>query len=191
MEVLNMLNVKYVIQTNKEGKEFPTVNANANGNAWFVNEVKLVNKANDEMKALDYLNTKKVAVFNINLYGDKFKNARLKRNLDTTGTIKLQVYKPNYIRYSSNSKNEGLAVFSEIYYEKGWNAYVDGEKTAHFPVDYVLRAMMIPKGEHTVEFKFEPEVIKTGSIITLISAAGMLLLLVGGIYYERKKGSEV
>ncbi len=187
MEILNMLNVKYIIQTNKEGKEFPTINPNANGNAWFVNDVKLVNKANDEMKLLEQLDTKRAAIFNIHLYGDKFKNARLKRNLDTTGTIKVQVYKPNYIKYASNNKGEGLAVFSEIYYENGWNAYVDDVKTEHFPVDYVLRAMIVPAGEHTIEFKFEPQVIKTGSMITLISAAGMLLLLVGGIYYERKK----
>ena len=187
MEILNMLNVKYIIQTNKEGKEFPTINPNANGNAWFVNDVKLVNKANDEMKMLDKLNTKKAAIFNIHLYGDKFKNARLKRNLDTSGTIKIQVYKPNYIKYISNNKKEGLAVFSEIYYENGWNAYIDGVKTEHFPVDYVLRALIVPGGEHTIEFKFEPQVIKTGSIITLISAVGMVLLLGGGIYYERKK----
>jgi len=191
MEILNMLNVKYVIQTDKEGKEFPVFNPDANGNAWFVNEVKLVNKANDEMKTLDKINTKKVAVFNINLYRDKFKNARLKRNMDTTGSIQLRTYKPNYIKYISDSKNEGLAVFSEIYYPNGWNAYVDGVKTNHFPVDYVLRAMMLPKGVHTVEFKFEPEVIKTGSTITLISGVGMLLLLIGGVYFERKKGSKI
>jgi hypothetical protein len=83
MEVLNMLNVKYIIQTDKEGKQFPTVNPNANGNAWFVNDVKLVNKANDEMKMLDEFDFKS-SYFNIHLYGDKFKNARLKRNLDTT-----------------------------------------------------------------------------------------------------------
>lgn len=186
MEILNMLNVKYIIQTNKEGKEFPTINPNANGNAWFVNDVKLVNKSNSEMKLLDELDTKKAAIFNIHLYGDKFKNARLKRNLDTSGTIKIDLYKPNYIKYTSNNENEGLAVFSEIYYENGWNAYIDGIKTEHFPVDYVLRALIVPGGEHSIEFKFEPQVIKTGSTITLISAAGMVLLLLGGIYYERK-----
>lgn len=186
LEVLNMLNVKYVIQTDKEGKEFPTINPDANGNAWFVNDVKIVNKANDEMKLLDRIDTKKAAIFNVHLYGAKFKNARLKRNLDTTGTISIQVYKPNYIKYSSDNKKEGLAVFSEIYYENGWNAYLDGEKTSHFPVDYVLRAMMVPAGKHTIEFKFEPEVIQTGSIITIISGIGMMLLLAGGIYFERK-----
>ena len=161
------------------------------GNAWFVHNIKFVNKANDEMKALDHINTKKVAVFNMQLYRNKFKNARLKRNLDTTGTIQLRVYKPNYIKYLSDSKKEGLAVFSEIYYPNGWNAYVDGVKTDHFPVDYVLRAMMIPAGVHTIEFKFEPEVIQTGSTITLISGVGMLLLFIGGVYYERKKGLKI
>jgi hypothetical protein len=100
MEVLNMLNVKYIIQTDKEGKQFPTVNPNANGNAWFVNDVKLVNKANDEMKMLDEFDTKKAAIL-IFTSGDKFKNARLKRNLDTTGTIKIKEYEPNYIKYIS------------------------------------------------------------------------------------------
>lgn len=187
LEILNMLNVKYIIQTDKEGKEFPVINPDANGNAWFVNDVKIVNKANDEMKLLERIDTKKAAIFNIHLYGDKFKNARLKRNLDTTGTINLTTYKPNYIKYNSDSKKEGLAVFSEIYYENGWNAYIDGEKTSHFPVDYVLRAMMVPEGKHTIEFKFEPEVIQTGSIITIVSGVGMLLLLIGGIYFERKR----
>ena len=191
LDVLNMLNVKYVIQTDKEGKEFPIINPDANGNAWFVSDLKLVNKANDEMKMLNNFDTKKAAVFNINLYGSKFKNARLKRNLDTTGTITLNVYKPNYLKYTSKNGKEGLAVFSEIYYKNGWNAYIDGVKTEHFPVDYVLRAMMIPGGEHTIEFKFEPAVIKTGSTITLISAAGMLLLLLGGIYFERKKRAKI
>ncbi|MGO4820819.1 MULTISPECIES: YfhO family protein [unclassified Flavobacterium] len=190
LEVLNMLNVKYVIQKDKEGKDFPAINPDANGNAWFVRDVKLVNKANDEMKLLNKFDTKRAAIFNIHLYGDKFHNARLKRNLDDSGTIALEVYKPNYLKYTSKNQNEGLAVFSEIYYEKGWNAYVDGVKTSHFPVDYVLRAMMVPAGEHTIEFKFEPEVVKTGSTITLISAAIMLVLLVGGIYLKRK-GKEI
>ena len=170
LEVLNMLNVKYVIQKDKEGKDFPAINPDANGNAWFVRDVKLVNKANDEMRLLEGFDTKRAAIFNINLYGEKFNNARLKRNLDDSGTISLEVYKPNYLKYISKSKNEGLAVFSEIYYEKGWNAYVDGVKTDHFPVDYVLRGIMVPAGDHTIEFKFEPEVVKTGSTITLISA---------------------
>jgi len=190
MEVLDMLNVKYIIQTDKDGKEFPTINPNTNGNAWFVSTVKLVNKADDVMKALDHIDTKSVAVFNVHEHEGKFKSARLKKQYDTTGTIKVVEYKPNYIKYKSDNKKEGLAVFSEMYYKNGWNAYIDGQLTTHFPVDYVLRAMEVPGGQHTIEFKFEPQVVKTGSIITLVSFIGMVLLLIGGIYFERKKAKE-
>jgi hypothetical protein len=187
MEILNMLNVKYIIQTDSTGNSFPVQNPNANGNAWFVEDLKLVNKPDDVMKALDHLDTKNVAVFNVHHFGSKLESARLKENWDTNGTIKLDIYKPNYLKYTSENSGKGLAVFSEIYYEKGWNAYIDGKKTDHFLVDYVLRAMEVPAGKHTIEFKFEPQVIKTGSTITLISSLGMLFLLVGGIYFERKK----
>jgi hypothetical protein len=189
MEILNMLNVKYVIQTDTTGNSVPTQNPNANGNAWFVKGVKLVNKANDEMKLLGKLDTKNVAVFNVHQYGSKFKKARLKINWDDSGTIKLDIYKPNYLKYTSDNSKDALAVFSEIYYEKGWNAYIDGEITNHFPVDYVLRSLIVPAGKHTIEFKFEPKVIQTGSTIVLFSSIGMLLLLIGGIYFERKKNS--
>jgi hypothetical protein len=187
VEVLNMLNVKYIIQTDSTGNSFPIENTEANGNAWFVRSIKLVNKVDDEMRALDKLNTKNTAVFNVHIYGAKLKNARLKRDWGTEGAIDLEVYKPNYLKYTSDNPKKGLAVFSEMYYEKGWNAYIDGKKTDHFPVDYVLRALEVPAGKHTIEFKFEPKVVETGSIITLISAAGMLLLIAGGIYIERKK----
>ena len=191
MEVLDMLNVKYIIQTDKEGKEFPTINPNTNGNAWFVSSVRLVNKPDDVMKALDNLDTKNVAIFNVHDYEGKFKSARLKKQWDTTGTIKVVEYKPNYIKYQSDNGKEGLAVFSEMYYKNGWNAYIDGQLTDHFPVDYVLRAMEVPGGKHTIEFKFEPQVVKTGSTITLASTIGMLLLLIGGVYFERKKSYTV
>ena len=187
IEILNMLNVKYIIQTDSTGAAFSVQNPNANGNAWFVKNVILVNKPDDVMKTLDKLDTKNVAVFNVHDYGSKFKNARLKEKWDNSGTIKLDVYKPNYLKYTSENKGKGLAVFSEIYYEKGWNAYVDGKLTEHFPVDYVLRAIRIPAGKHTIEFKFEPQVIQTGSIITLISSVGMLLLLIVGVYFEKRK----
>ena len=183
MEVLNMLNVKYVIQTDKEGKEFPTSNPNANGNAWFVSQVKLVSSADEEMKALDSLDSKNVAVVN----SEDFKLKKTVFTKDTAATVTLENYKPNYLKYVSNNLNEGLAVFSEMYYGKGWNAYIEGKKVEHIRVNYVLRGLQIPAGKHTIEFKFEPKVVKTGSTITLISSMGILLLLIGGIYFERKK----
>jgi hypothetical protein len=193
IEVLNMLNVKYIIQTGKEGKEFPVVNPDANGNVWFVSAVRLVNKPDDVMKALNNIDTKKVAVFNVHDYENKFENARAKKQWDTTGTIKVVEYKPNYIKYQSDNGKDGLAVFSEMYYKNGWNAYVDGKLTDHFPVDYVLRAMEVPGGKHIIEFKFEPQVVKTGGTITLASSIGMLLLLIGGIYFEKffRKDSQI
>ena len=183
MEVLNMLDVKYVIQTDKTGKEFPTSNPKANGNAWFVSQVKLVNSADEEMKALKGLDSKNVALVNSNDF--KIKNTAFAK--DNSARIILETYKPNYLKYVSNNANEGLAVFSEMYYGKGWNAYIDGKNVDHIRVDYVLRGLNIPAGKHTIEFKFEPQVIKTGSMSTLISSIGMLLLLAGGIYFERKK----
>jgi len=187
MEVLDMLNVKYIIQTDKEGKEFPTINPDANGNAWFVSSVRLVNKPDDVMKALENIDTKTTAVFNVRDNAAKFKSARLKKKWDTSGTIKVVKYEPNYIKYQSDNGKDGVAVFSEMYYKNGWNAYIDGELTSHFPVNYVLRAMVVPGGKHNIEFKFEPQVVKTGSTIVLGSSIGMLLLLIGGIYFERKK----
>lgn len=187
MEILNMLNVKYVIQTDKEGNEFPTSNPNANGNAWFVSQIKFVQTADEEMKALDSLDSKNVAVLNQSEFGSIFKNDDTAFAKDSSATIKLDVYKPNYLKYTSVNSNKGLAVFSEIYYEKGWNAFIDGKEVSYFRADYVLRAVTIPAGKHTIEFKFEPQVVKTGSTITLISSIGILLLLVGGIYFERKK----
>ena len=80
-----------------------------------------------------------------------------------------------------------MAVFSEMYYADGWNAYIDGNKVPHFRADYALRAMVIPAGKHQIEFKFEPQVVKTGSTIAMASSIGMVLLIVGGLYFERRK----
>ena len=187
IEVLNMLNVKYIIQTDSTGASVPVQNPDANGNAWFVEDVLLEDKPDLVMKSLTKIDTKTTAVFNIQDYGKKFEEAQLKKDWDTSGKILLDIYKPNYLKYSSENTGNGLAVFSEIYYEKGWNAYVDGKLTDHFPVNYVLRAMTVPAGKHSIEFKFEPQVVKTGSRIALFSFIGMLLLLIGGIYFEQKK----
>jgi uncharacterized membrane protein YfhO len=148
-----------------------------------VKQVKWVKDADAEMKALNKLDTKKVAVVNTTDFD--FKNKTFVK--DTLATIKLNSYKPNHLKYTSDNKNLGLALFSEMYYKDGWNAYIDGKLTPHFRADYTLRAIEIPAGKHKIEFKFEPEVVKTGSLIALVSCIGMLFLLVGGVYLERKK----
>ena len=187
LETLNFLNVKYLIQTDKDGKEFPIANPEANGNAWFVSQLKLVHSADEEMKALDQFDSKNVAVVNAKEFEIK-KTAFAK---DSSATITLDSYQPNDLKYTSVNTNEGLAVFSEMYYKNGWNAYIDGKKVEYIQADYVLRALPIPAGKHTVEFKFEPQVVQTGSTITLVSSIGILLLLMGGIYLERKKSTEI
>ncbi len=194
IEVLNMLNVKYIIQTNDKGEEFPVVNPDANGNAWFVKELKMVNSADAEMKALNKLDTKNVAVYQRNLSmktsdSQSYSKANIPSTFskDSTDTIELEVYKPNYLKYTSSNSNNGFAVFSEMYYKNGWKATIDGKEATIFKVNYTLRGIQIPKGKHIIEFKFEPQVVKTGSTIALISSIGMLLLVVGGIYFERKR----
>lgn len=187
LETLNFLNVKYLIQTDKDGKEFPIANPEANGNAWFVSQLKLVHSADEEMKALDQFDSKNVAVVNAKEFEIK-KTAFAK---DNSATITLDSYQPNDLKYTSVNTNEGLAVFSEMYYKNGWNAYIDGKKVEYIQADYVLRALPIPAGKHSVEFKFEPQVVQTGSTITLVSSIGILLLLMGGIYLERKKSTEI
>jgi hypothetical protein len=180
--VLDMLNVKYVIVPTGQG-DVPITNPFANGNAWFVEKVKFVKSADEEMKALNKLDTKKEVVIN-SLNNDIKENTFTK---DSTATIQLNSHKPNHLIYSSENSKNGFAVFSENYYENGWKATIDGNETKIHRVNYVLRGLQIPAGKHTIEFKFEPQVIKTGSTITLISSVVMLLLIVLGVYFENKK----
>lgn len=189
-EVIDMLNVKYIIQTNDKGEEFPTLNSDANGNAWFVNELKMVDNADAEMKALEKFDSKKEVIFDksSDIFGPykkmPFKNQSFVK--DSTASIKLTSYKPNHLKYVSNNTNNGFAVFSEMYYKNGWIATIDGKEAPILKVNYALRGLNIPAGNHKIEFKFEPQVVKTGSTIALISFIGMMLLLVGGIYLGRK-----
>lgn len=193
IEILNMLNVKYIIQTDSTGAAFPVQNPDINGNAWFVKELKAVNSADQEMKALDKLDTKNVAVVN-NLEFvtmTKIEGDSQFFQKDSLANITLDSYKPNHLKYTSKNSNEGLAVFSEMYYKNGWKATIDGKEIEIFRANYALRALQIPAGKHTIEFKFEPQVVKTGSTIALISSIGMFLLLMGGIYFEKKKSLNI
>jgi hypothetical protein len=185
IQVLNMLNVKYFIQNDKKGNQIPVGNAFANGNAWFVNTIKKVVNPNEEMKALDKINSKTMAVVNTTEF-PKFANQNaIVNGIDSK--IQLVNYASNALKYKSNNTNNGIAVFSEMYYANGWNCYIDGKLTQHFRANYVLRAAQIPAGNHTIEFKFEPEVIKTGGKIMLCGNIGILLLVIFGLFYENKK----
>ncbi|MEO9570476.1 MAG: YfhO family protein [Polaribacter sp.] len=185
MQVLNMLNTKYFIIGNDKGDKQAQLNPDANGNAWFVGNVKVVNSANEEIQALDSLNTKKEAVYQKEFL--KQKQNLFPKGIDSTAVIQLINQDITSLTYQTKTVKEQFAVFSEIYYKDGWNAYVDGKLTPHFRVNYVLRGMIIPAGNHEIEFKFEPKVIQQGKIISLSSYALLLFITIGWFFYEKKK----
>lgn len=184
IEVLNMLNTKYFIFEDGSQRETVQQNPNPNGNAWLVNTIKIVDNANEEILALDSLKTKNEAVIDKRFVSEGF-NTNYPR--DSTATIQLASYALNNLVYEFTSKTNQFAVFSEIYYKDGWNAYVDGNLKPHYRVNYVLRGMEIPKGTHKIEFKFEPTVIKKGSTISLISYGLLLIIFAGWFFVDRKK----
>lgn len=168
MAVLNMLNTKYFITPKGQAQQNPA----AMGNAWFVNEINTVADADAEIAALNGFNAENTAIIDVRF------SEQMIDGLDNTGaSISLIEYKPNYLKYNSNSSKNGIAIFSEIYYDKGWNAYVDGELKPHFRANYVLRGMQIPAGNLIVEFKFEPAVYHISERIALTSSIILLLLL--------------
>ena len=185
LPVLNMLNTKYIIGQGENGKPITYTNPDANGNAWFVSDLEQVNSANDEIRALDSLDTKHKAIYAIAPLS-KQKELDNRFIVDSTASIQLTGYKPNDLKYQSSNANDGFAVFSENYYGDGWQAYIDGVEAEHIRVNYVLRGMQIPAGNHAIEFKFEPQVIKTGSTIALGSSILLGLLLIGGLFYKFK-----
>ena len=178
MAVLNMLNTKYFISQQGQVQQNP----GAMGNAWFVNNVNIVANADAEIAALNGFNPDSTAIVDTR-FSDQIID-----NLDNSNaTINLEEYKPNYLKYTSSSTKDGIAIFSEIYYDKGWNAYIDGKLKPHFRANYVLRGMQIPAGNHLVEFKFEPSTYKTGETVALVSSAILLLLLAFVSFKELRK----
>ena len=177
MAVLNMLNTKYFISQQGQVQQNP----GAMGNAWFVNNVNIVANADAEIAALNGFNPDSTAIVDVRF------SEQIIDNLDNSNTaITLEEYKPNFLKYTSSSTKDGIAIFSEIYYDKGWNAYIDGKLKPHFRANYVLRGMQIPAGNHLVEFKFEPSTYKTGEIVALVSSAILLLLLAFVSFKELK-----
>lgn len=181
LSVINMLNTRYIILNPSQQ---PLINKYALGNAWFVNDYKLVENADAEIQAIQDFDPVTTAIidkrFAEGLNG--FQGSK-----DSLASIRLINYKPNHLRYTSNTLKDQLAVFSEIYYDKGWNVYIDGEFKPHFRANYVLRAMIVPAGQHTIEFKFEPKVYYTGETISLISSIILLLFIIGGAYIVIRK----
>ena len=176
---INMLNTKYFI-TNPNGQ--PIQNPMAYGNAWLANDVQICDGALAEITALNTLNSKEKIVtdkqFSKQVEGKNFAK-------DSTASITLASYHPNALSYNYNASKEQLAVFSEVYYApNGWQAYIDGEKAEHFRANYILRAMVVPAGKHTITFKFEPKSYFTGTKISLTFSYLLIIILLGGIGFE-------
>lgn len=181
--VVNMLNTKYFIYN---ADAAPLVNRAALGNVWFVQNYSIVPNADSEITALNNFNPSTTAIIDTR-YKDQVDGFNYQN--DSTANITLNSYYPNDLVYSSQSSTEQLAVFSEIYYDKGWNVYVDGNPASYFRVNYVLRGMRVPAGQHKIEWKFEPSVVKTGERVALAGSSLLLLCVVGLGFMEWKKGS--
>jgi hypothetical protein len=181
--VLNMLNMKYLIY-NKEAA--PLVNPHANGNAWFVKNIRVAADANEEMKLVGEINTKTDIVV------DKSFAAQLPTTLtaDSTARIALTSYKPNHLTYNFNSKSDQVAVFSEIYYDKGWTAYISGKEVPYVRANYLLRAMPLKAGNYDIEFRFEPKSYSYGNMAALISSIALLACILAFLFWQWKRSKK-
>ena len=187
--VLNMLNTKYfILPAGQQGQTVPVLNPYANGNAWFVKNVQYVNNANEEIDALKTILPTETAVVDAR-FKDVLKGIS-EAHKDSLSAIRLTSYEPNHLVYETENAGDGIAVFSEIYYPHGWQVTIDGKPAGLGRADYVLRALYIPAGKHTVEMRFDPKSLH----VTEGIAYGALALLVIGIaavaLIARKKAQE-
>ena len=187
--VLNMLNTKYFIFPLQGGQTVPLENPFALGNAWFVEEVQYVDNANEEIEAIHGFDPLQTAVVD-----KKFAEMVKPMSSDSTATIELLAYEPNYLKYEVNSEKGGTVVFSEIYYP-GWQSTVDGEPVSHGRANYILRAMNVPAGKHVVEFRFDPKSLHVTETIAFVALGLLALLAVITIYssvsFRRPKGGRI
>ncbi|WP_026897711.1 YfhO family protein [Daejeonella oryzae] len=188
-DVLDMLNTKYVITADQSGQSQRVQNrSTAAGNAWFVPSITYVKSADEEMTAISSFDPKKEA-----FVSDEFKPLidETKIGFDANAFIRLTNYRPDHLTYEYSAGKDMMAVFSEIWYDKGWNAYVDGEQIPYFRANYILRAAQLPGGNHKLEFKFEPKSYYTGETISLIASILLILGLAYAIYVQFRKKETV
>lgn len=185
IEILNMLNTKYFITQDQQGNRVAQPNPQAYGHAWFVKSYKVVPNADAEMASMKTAKLREEAVLD-QRFAAKLNG--LKLQADSSAKIRLITYKPNELVYESNSNAEGLAVFSEIYYNvrDEWKVTIDDKPADMLRANYVLRALRIPAGKHTIKFRFEPVSVSTGSKIDLISSLLLVALIAGAIFVEAK-----
>ena len=183
LNILNMLNTKYILLGSLQELR-AEINPNANGNAWFVSDIQLVKTPNEEIKAVGEIDNKKTAV--VSVEDQKYFEGKNLQS-DSTAVIELKNYQPNQLEFKTQSKTPQLAVFSEIYYPKGWKMLLDGKEVPYIKANYLLRAVFVPAGNHEVRMVFEPEVIEKGKIISMSAFGIFLLLSVGGFLKFRRK----
>ena len=183
MPVYNMLNTKYFILRPNNPQGFAT-NPGACGHAWFVQEIQQASSAQEEINALGSFDPKNTAIveseFSEELYSYQFGRS-------PGAKVELNKFQPNMLKYETENEQDGLAVFSEIYYPLGWEAYIDGEPAEIYRVNYTLRAMKIPAGKHEVMMVFKPTSYKVGQGISLAGSILFVLFAGGMVYIYRKQ----
>lgn len=187
--VLNMLNTKYFIMpTDRQGGTAPVLNPHAYGNAWFVDKVQYVDNANREIDALGTILPTETAVVDAR-FKDALRGAT-EGHKDSLSTIRLTSYAPNRLVYETDNAGDGIAVFSEIYYPDGWQVSIDGEPATPARADYVLRALYVPAGKHTIEMRFDPKSLHVTEGIAYGALALLVLAVIAGVLVARKKYSK-
>ena len=186
LNILNMLNAKYILLGSLQEPR-AEINPNANGNAWFVSDIQFVKTPNEEIKAVGEIDNKKTAV--VSVEDQKYFEGKTLQS-DSTAVIELKNYQPNQLEFKTQSKTPQLAVFSEIYYPKGWKMLLDGKEVPYIKANYLLRAVFVPAGNHEVRMVFEPEVIEKGKMISMSAFGIFLLLSVGGFLKFRRKNTK-
>ncbi|MBL7721007.1 MAG: YfhO family protein, partial [Chitinophagaceae bacterium] len=182
-QVLNMLNTKYIIYKDPQMKqELAIPNPDAYGNCWLVKSVRIADDRLAAFKAIGTTNLKDTAVVD-----KSFSSLVIQPQADTTSTIKMTKFDNDAVEYEANCNGPQFAVFSEIYYPKGWNAYLDGKKVDYCNVNYILRGLSVPTGKHIIKFVFEPASVKKGTSIMYMASIAILISLLGGLFMAWKQ----
>ncbi len=173
--IFNMLNMKYYIYPNQQSSQ-PVygINPNANGNAWIVNDIKVVENADSAIVNLPKIDTKTLAIVEKEYADFVASNSAI----DNAASVKLTSYHPEKLEYSYSAETENNVAFSEVFYDKGWNAYIDNQPVDHFRLNYILRGLKVPAGKHSIRFEYDPKTFQTGSILAM-TFGSLIYLLIG------------
>lgn len=188
-KILNMLNAKYIIVPVQNGT-LPVVNPHAYGNAWFVDNCKMVANPDEEILALSTINVQDTAIVD-QRWAEQLKGMETLQR-DTNASIVNTLCNPNQLQYTTKCATPQVAVFSEVFYDKGgWQAYIDGKEVPHFRANYILRAMVVPAGEHQITFKYIPYASITGRKIAMVGSILVLIVLAGAIFVNQRKKKQM